>query len=316
MAVSSTSMNAASETTAAISHGLTLRFAGVDEPYGSKVFGAAAIASPERLRVTSHPHGRLHRHSRAQPMVRVLARVEANPHRQALNDLDIVAGRVFGRQQAVELARRAGYTLDVAVVVAPCSIDVNLDGLAATHLTQLRLAEVSGGPDIIERNDGKQLLAWLHALADLHSLVVDHSGGGRDDMRITQIERGLIQRSLRRLDRGLGLADHLRRGSDFRAVRVDDGRIDSAGHDDFVVGLLWNHGLVKQLTVTLHIQLRLEVRCDRRVKIGNGQLVVLLRRFHALLGLGEVGLGVFHRDLVVARVEIDQRLAVFYSIGV
>src|ERR1700675_860698 len=160
MAVSSTSMNAASETTAAISHGLTLRFAGVDEPCGSKVFGAAAIASPENLMVTSHPHCRLHRHSRAQPMVRVLARVEANPHRQSLYDLDVVAGGVFWRQQAVELARRAGNSLDVAVVVAPCSIDVNLDGLAATHLTQLRLAEISGDPDIVERNDGKQLLAW------------------------------------------------------------------------------------------------------------------------------------------------------------
>jgi len=70
-------MNAASDTTAAIIHGLTLRFAGVDEPCGSEVFGAAAIASPESLRATSYPHCRLRRHSRAQPMVRVLARVEA-----------------------------------------------------------------------------------------------------------------------------------------------------------------------------------------------------------------------------------------------
>jgi hypothetical protein len=105
----------------------------------------------------------------------------------------------------------------------------------------MRLAEISGDPDIVERNDGKQLLAWLDALADLHSLVVDHSGGRRDDMRIAQIQPGLIERSLHRLHRGLGLADHLGCGSDCRAVRVDGGRIDPARHDDFIVGLLRNH---------------------------------------------------------------------------
>ena len=62
--------------------------------------------------------------------------------------------------------------------------------------------------------------------------------------------------------------------------------------------------------------MRLDVGGDRGVEIGDAQLVVLLRRFHALLGLGEVRLRVFDRDLVVARIEIDQRLAGFYVIGV
>src|SRR5271156_16963 len=142
-------MNAASETTAAITQGLTLRFAGVDGPCGLIILGAAAIASPEGLRVASHPHGWFHRHSRTQPMVQILARVEANSHRQSLHDLNVVAGSVFWRQQAVELARRAGNSFDVAVVIAPCSIDVNLDGLSGTHLPQLGLAEISGDPDIV-----------------------------------------------------------------------------------------------------------------------------------------------------------------------
>ena len=46
MLVSSTSMNAAIETTAAITHGLTRRFAGVDGSHGSITFGATAIVSP------------------------------------------------------------------------------------------------------------------------------------------------------------------------------------------------------------------------------------------------------------------------------
>src|SRR6202451_3611752 len=134
MLISSTSMNAANETTAAISHGLTRGLAGGDEPRGSIFSGAAAIASPKGLWLASHPHRRFHRHSGAQPMVRVLARVEANPDRQSLHDLDVVAGRVFGRQQTVEFASRAGQAFDVALVVASSGIDVNRDGFAAMHL--------------------------------------------------------------------------------------------------------------------------------------------------------------------------------------
>jgi hypothetical protein len=160
------------------------------------------------------------------------------------------------------------------------------------------------------------LFARLHALAYLHGLVAYHSGGGRGDMRIAQVQFGLIQRSLRRLHCSLRLANHLGRGSDRRVVRVDRSRIDPAGHDDFVVGRTRNHFLLEQLAITLHIQLRLEVRCDRRVEIGDGQIVVLLGGFHALLCLGEVRLGVLDCDLVVARIEIEQRLAGFYVIGV
>src|ERR1700682_5462426 len=102
MLVSSTSMNAASETTAAITQGLTPGFARDTEPPRSMFFGAAAIASPQGLWMAGHPQRRFHRHSRAQAMVRVLAGVETNPDRQSLHDLDVVAGSVFWRQQAVE----------------------------------------------------------------------------------------------------------------------------------------------------------------------------------------------------------------------
>jgi hypothetical protein len=81
--------------------------------------------------MASHPHSRLHRHSGAQPMVRIFTRIEANPDRQSLHYLDVVAGRVFGRQQTIEFASRAGQAFDVALVVASGSIDVNRYRLAA-----------------------------------------------------------------------------------------------------------------------------------------------------------------------------------------
>src|ERR1700730_17084303 len=99
MLVSSPSMNAASETPAAITQGLTRGFAGVIGEGGrSMLFGAAAIASPQGLWMASYPHRRFHRHSGAQAKVRILAKVEANPHRQSLHDLDVIAGGVFWGQ--------------------------------------------------------------------------------------------------------------------------------------------------------------------------------------------------------------------------
>ena len=127
-------------------------------------------------------------------------------------------------------------------------------------------------------------------------------------MRVAQVKPGLIQRGLRGLHRGLRLADHPRRRGNRRTVRVDRGRIDPADHHDFVVGLAPNHCLAEQLTITLHIQLRLDVGGDRGLEIGDAQRVVLLRGFHPLLGLREIGLRIFDRDLVVARVEINPRL--------
>src|SRR5271156_6293012 len=129
-------------------------------------------------------------------MVRILARVEANSHRQSLHDLDVIAGGVFGRQQAVEFTSRARQPFDIALVNTFGGVDVNRDRLAAVHPAQLCLAKISGDPDVAERNHSEQLLAWLHALSYLYRLVIDYSGGGRDDVCITQVKLGLIQRSL------------------------------------------------------------------------------------------------------------------------
>ena len=66
-------------------------------------------------------------------MVRIFTWVEANPDRQSLHDLDVIAGRVFGRQQTVEFAGRAGQAFDITLVVESGCVDMNGDRLAAPH---------------------------------------------------------------------------------------------------------------------------------------------------------------------------------------
>src|ERR1700692_4222367 len=139
-------------------------------------------------------------------MVRVLSGVEANPHRQSLHNLDVVAGGVFGGQQAVEFAGRSRHAFDVALVVATGRIDVNRNRLAATHSAQLRLAKISSNPDV-DPDNREQLSSGLQTLTELNGLVADDSSGGRDYVRITQVEPRLIQRGLCRLHRGLVLAN-------------------------------------------------------------------------------------------------------------
>ncbi len=86
MLVSSTSMNAARETTMAISHGLWL---------GRQISGAGA---PERASVRLDIDFRIHRHARPQPMVVVLSGFDIDPHRHPLHDLDEIARGILRRQ--------------------------------------------------------------------------------------------------------------------------------------------------------------------------------------------------------------------------
>src|ERR1700691_1773344 len=120
-------------------------------------------------------------------MACVLSGVEPNPHRQSLHNLDVVAGGVFWRQQALHFAGRPRHAFDVARVVASESVDVNGYRLAAMHSAQLRLAKISSNHDVVKGLDREQLLSWLQALADFNGLVADDSSGRGDYVRITQV---------------------------------------------------------------------------------------------------------------------------------
>src|SRR4051812_16853798 len=94
IAVSSTSMKVAIETMTAISHGL---------------FGPAAERGRSALRLnfsaSANRHARADRHAGRDVAIGELRVGEDDLHRHALHDLDVVAGRVLGRQRAEDAAR-------------------------------------------------------------------------------------------------------------------------------------------------------------------------------------------------------------------
>src|SRR5665213_4500839 len=87
MLVSSTSMNVASVTVMAIAHGLKR---GRHSAFAGTI-GSVAVLIARRL---FHSHRRHHRHPRPQNMIRVLPRIESDPHRNPLYHLHEIPSRI------------------------------------------------------------------------------------------------------------------------------------------------------------------------------------------------------------------------------
>ncbi len=67
-------------------------------------------------------------------------------------------------------------------------------------MADLGLLKVGGDPEVVERNDGKDVLAGGEVGAGNDALLVDDAGRGGLDLGIAKVELGLI-------DSGLGLGD-------------------------------------------------------------------------------------------------------------
>src|SRR5450759_5881543 len=102
-----------------------------------------------------NPDFRHDRHPRPEFMSLYLALVEHDLHGYALHHFDVVAGSVFGRQQAETRAAGAGGGIDMSLVGLAVRIDGDVGRLARPDVLKLRLLEIRRDPEIrhIERND-------------------------------------------------------------------------------------------------------------------------------------------------------------------
>ncbi len=122
-----------------------------------------------------------------------VAGIEHDLHRDALDDLGEVAGRVVRRQQREFLAAGRREAVDMALDGrAGEHVDVDLDRLAGLHVGELRLLEVRDDIGRVDRHDRHQLRAGLDILADAQRAVADHAVDRRGDRRIGEVELGLV----------------------------------------------------------------------------------------------------------------------------
>src|ERR1700678_84364 len=140
-------------------------------------------------------------------MVDILAGREIDPNWNPLHYLDVVAGRVLGREQAESLTRRRSQTIYISFEGAAQRIDADIDRLARLHPAQLVLLEIGGDPDVVERHHRQQRFARLHALPRLDALLADHPTHRRGDFGVAVVEYCLIELGLGLLNRSLARSD-------------------------------------------------------------------------------------------------------------
>src|SRR5437667_4637143 len=152
-------------------------------------------------------------------MLRVLIAIEANPHREPLNDFDKVAAGIFRRQKTKQRSGGARKVLDGTSVVATERINMNVHRLTRAHVFELSFLEVRRHPDIVNGNDGKQTLSSLNPLAEFDGFASNDTTDRRVDFGIAKIEfsrpnirLGLAHLADARFRLGLGVVYLLRGG--------------------------------------------------------------------------------------------------------
>jgi hypothetical protein len=88
-------------------------------------------------------------------MVVVLAGIDIDADRDPLHNLDVVAGSVFGREEAESGTACATHPFQLPGVFAAIGVDGEARPLAGHHAAELGLFVVGDYPDVIQRNHGK-----------------------------------------------------------------------------------------------------------------------------------------------------------------
>src|SRR5215469_12450078 len=96
MLVSSTSMNAARETTTAISQGLNF---GVQRSCGGGGGGVPVASGIKQLAWLFQEHLRIHRHARAQTVILVLPGLQIDADWNSLHHLHVISSGILRREQ-------------------------------------------------------------------------------------------------------------------------------------------------------------------------------------------------------------------------
>src|SRR5262245_24909932 len=134
--VSNTSMKVASMTETAISQGLN---PGFHASAACTVLDSALIVVS---RCSLHRDFRIDRHARADGVLRIRLFIKDDLHRHALDNFDIVAGRVFRRQNAESSSGSALDTVHMAFEhLAGIGVDLDFGRLPRANVVQLSFLE-------------------------------------------------------------------------------------------------------------------------------------------------------------------------------
>jgi len=121
-------------------------------------------------------------------MLGILIFIEPNAYGEPLHNFHVVPGRIFRRKQTEKRASGTRKILHHTFVVASERVDPDGNWLPCSHSSELRFLEIGRDPDVVQRNDHKETLSWLHALAEFHRFSSNHAADRRVDFRVAEIE--------------------------------------------------------------------------------------------------------------------------------
>src|SRR5579864_3579206 len=122
-----------------------------------------------------NPHLGFDRHPGAQQVIFVFSRIEDDFYRDSLHNFYIVSSGILGRKQAEAGAAGAGDAIDLAIIFSAVRVNLNGDQLTYSHIAKLRLFEVGGYPNVIQRDQLHELLSRRDVLADFDGAVADNA---------------------------------------------------------------------------------------------------------------------------------------------
>src|SRR6202161_423773 len=133
------------------------------------------------------------RADKQRALVRIVV-LEVDANRQSLHHLDEVAGGVLRRQQRQSRSGTLGKAGNAPLehVAVAIHVDIEIDRLADTQVTQLRLLEIGVNPDFMERTDRHETLTDLHIVAWIDVSARDDAIDLRDDVAVAKIQLGLV----------------------------------------------------------------------------------------------------------------------------
>jgi hypothetical protein len=156
-----------------------------------------------------------------------------------------------------------------------------------------------------------EALCGLHALTELRAAIAYNSVSRRDDACIAEVQARLIEVGLSLLHLRFFGGDCALCTCGRGLIAFDRGILGARGRIVLVKFLLGNNFLIDQLRIALCISLREVILCFVLVNRRPRRNILLPSRIKIGFGLRELRAGLLQGYLVVAGIELDEKLARF-----
>ena len=187
---------------------------------------------------------------------------------------------------------------------------MNRDRLTRTHPGELGFLEICGYPELV-LGQRHEALCGLHTLTELRASIADNSVSRSDDACIAEVQSRLIEVGLSLLYLRFFGSDGALCTCGRGLIAIDRRILGACGRIVLVKFRLGNNLLLDQLRIALRISLREVILCLVLANRRHRRNILLPSRIEICFGLRELRARLLQGYLVIAGIELDEKLARF-----